>query len=79
MMAESYEHLRERARAVTGKSGRVRQRIPVDAAFDPWSVPLDELNVANPEIFRHELWPKYFQRLRDEAPVHYTAESQYGA
>ncbi|MBM4204507.1 MAG: cytochrome P450 [Gammaproteobacteria bacterium] len=78
-MAENYDHLRERARSVSGKSGRVRQRIAVDPSFDPWSVPLDELNVANPEIFRQELWPKYFKRLRDEAPVHYTADSQYGA
>jgi cytochrome P450 len=78
-MAATYDHLRQRAQAVSGKSGRVRQRIPVDPAFDPWSVPIDELNVANPEIFRQELWPKYFKRLRDEAPIHYTPDSQYGA
>lgn len=77
-MAENYDHLRERARAVAGRSGRVRQRIVVDPDFDPWSVPIGELNVANPEIFRQELWPEYFRRLRDEAPVHYTADSQYG-
>ena len=78
-MASNYDHLRQRAQAVSGKSGRVRQRIPVDANFDPYSVPIDTLNVANPEIFRHELWPAYFKRLRDEAPIHYTADSQYGA
>ena len=78
-MTPDYAHLRARAAAVAGRSGRVRQRIAVDPDFDPYSVPLDQLNVANPEIFRHELWPKYFRRLRDEAPVHYTADSQYGA
>lgn len=78
-MSVNYDHLRERARAVAGRMGRARQRIPVSPDFDPWSVPIDELNVANPEIFRQELWPKYFKRLRDEAPVHYTADSQYGA
>ncbi len=78
-MAESYQHLRERAKAVSGRSGSVRQRIPVEPNFDPWSVPIGELNVANPEIFRQELWPAYFKRLRDEAPVHFTEDSQYGA
>ncbi len=78
-MGSNYDHLRQRAQAVAGKSGRIRQRIAVDAGFDPYSVPIETLNVANPEIFRNELWPAYFKRLRDEAPIHYTPDSQYGA
>ena len=45
---------------------------------DPYSVPLAELNVANPFLFSHDAhWP-WFKRLRDEAPVHYCAESFFG-
>ena len=40
--------------------------------------PLETLNPAQPDLFRNDaMWP-YFERLRAEAPVHYTAESAYG-
>ena len=43
-----------------------------DAAY---SMPLEEINPANPELFRTDtMWP-YFERLRKESPVHYTADS----
>ncbi len=46
--------------------------------LDPYSIPLAELNVANPFLFAHDAhWP-WFKRLRDEAPVHYCAESFFG-
>ena len=45
---------------------------------DPYSIPLAELNVANPFLFANDVhWP-WFKRLRDEAPVHYCAESFFG-
>jgi cytochrome P450 len=45
---------------------------------DAWSVPLDQISVAQPQLFKtDEIWP-YFERLRREAPVHYCAESDYG-
>jgi len=45
---------------------------------DPYSIPLAELNVANPFLFSHDVhWP-WFKRLREEAPVHYCAESFFG-
>ena len=38
---------------------------------DPWKIPLDQINVADPELFRTDsFWP-YFERLRKEDPVHY--------
>lgn len=47
-----------------------------DAAY---STPLAALNPAQPGLFQADaMWP-YFQRLRDEAPVHFTAESEFGA
>ncbi|HEY4344287.1 MAG TPA: cytochrome P450 [Parvibaculum sp.] len=42
------------------------------------SIPLDKLNVAQPELFRtNSFWP-YFARLRREDPVHYCADSEFG-
>ena len=43
-----------------------------------WSIPLDQINVADPELFRTDtMWP-YFERLRKEAPVHYQQEHEFG-
>mgnify|MGYP002653235317 CR=1 FL=1 len=52
---------------------------PQSAPPDVHAVPLDQIDVSNPELFRTDShWP-YFRRLRDEAPVHYCAESLFGA
>lgn len=45
---------------------------------DPYSVPIEELNVANPFLFANDVHEPWFKRLRDEAPVHYCAESFFG-
>jgi cytochrome P450 len=43
-----------------------------------YDIPLDKINVSQPELFRtNSFWP-YFERLRREDPVHYCAESDYG-
>ena len=43
-----------------------------------WSIPLDQINVADPELFRtNTMWP-YFERLRKEAPVHYQKDHEFG-
>jgi len=45
---------------------------------DAASIALDKINVADPSLFyNHTLWP-YFERLRNEDPVHYCADSEYG-
>ncbi|HEV2649770.1 MAG TPA: hypothetical protein VGU69_00810, partial [Rhizomicrobium sp.] len=39
----------------------------------------DDLNPAQPDLFRNDsFWP-IFERLRAEDPVHFTPESDYGA
>jgi cytochrome P450 len=54
----------------------VDTRIP---AMDAWSVPLDQIDVADSTLFERDAhWP-YFERLRREDPVHYTADSPFGA
>ncbi len=72
------DHLHNRAQASQQWKSSRRLRIPVDPDLDPGDIPLESINVANPELFRQQLQYPYFQRLRDEAPVHYCAESQYG-
>ncbi len=77
----AYRAYRDKAQEYVGTSYQSsrRRRDPVDPDVDPYAIPLGELNVANPQLFKEDLiWP-YFKRLREEAPVHYCARSQYGA
>ena len=46
---------------------------------DPYELPLDTLNVAQGELFEHDMHWRYFERLREEAPVHYCPDSEEGA
>ena len=49
-----------------------------EARAKAYAEPLETLNPAQPELFRTDaMWP-YFHRLRQEAPVHYTPDSDYG-
>ena len=49
------------------------------AAQDPWTMPLEQVDVARPMLFANDsFWP-YFERLRKEAPVHYCADGEFGA
>lgn len=79
-MSSAYDSLREKADGIRAsqRQSRRRQRIPVDLNLDPRDIPLDTLNVANPELFKHDAFGPYFARLRAEAPVHYCRDSQYG-
>ncbi len=45
---------------------------------DPWSTPLELLDVSDSRLYQLDAWRPYFQRLRAEDPVHYTAESPFG-
>lgn len=45
---------------------------------DPWTLPLETLNVADPEIFKNNAHGEYFKRLRQEDPVHYCPDSEFG-
>jgi cytochrome P450 len=49
-----------------------------DAKLEAYSMPLADIDVSRPELFRsNTMWP-YFERLRREAPVHYCAFSRVG-
>ncbi|MEZ5572442.1 MAG: cytochrome P450 [Halioglobus sp.] len=45
---------------------------------DPYSLPLEKINIANPFLFARDIHYSWFKRLRDEAPVHYCPESFFG-
>ncbi len=49
------------------------------AGADPYSIPLDKIDVSDAEIFETDTLWGYFERLRKEDPVHYCAESEFGA
>ena len=49
-----------------------------EARAKAYAEPIETLNPAQPDLFRNDaMWP-YFDRLRKEAPVHYTPDSDYG-
>ena len=40
--------------------------------------PIENFNVSDPELYRADTWRPYFERMRNEAPVHYCADSVHG-
>ncbi|MEI9995860.1 MAG: cytochrome P450 [Rhizomicrobium sp.] len=56
----------------------VLKRRADEARARAYATPLDRFHVGDPELFRTDtLWP-WFERLRQEDPVHHTAESEFG-
>jgi len=49
-----------------------------DPNSDAWTKPLDQFDVSDPALFQNDTWQPYFERLRQEAPVHYCKDSLYG-
>ena len=49
------------------------------AGVDPYSIPLEKIDVSDSEIFETDTLWGFFERLRKEDPVHYCAESEFGA
>ena len=46
--------------------------------LDPYELPLEDIDVANPFLFASDAHGPWFRRLRDEAPVHYCRDSFFG-
>src|SRR4029079_14559344 len=49
-----------------------------EAHRDPWSVPLDEIDVSNPYLYSEDTWHGFFARLRRDDPVHFVDSPMYG-
>lgn len=45
---------------------------------DPLTTPLADIDVSDPRLYEQDAWRPYFSRLREEAPVHYQAQSAFG-
>ncbi|GAA4100194.1 cytochrome P450 [Zhongshania borealis] len=45
---------------------------------DPYSLPLESINLSDPYLYSQNRWGDYFRRVRDEDPVHYQKESPFG-
>jgi len=45
---------------------------------DPATIPLDEIDVAQPALFEADAYWPFLDRLRKDDPVHYCKESQFG-
>ncbi len=48
------------------------------AGADPYSIPLEQIDVSDAELFETDTLWGYFERLRSEDPVHYCADSEFG-
>ncbi len=45
---------------------------------DPYSIPLDAIDMSRAELFQQNVQDRYFERLRKEDPVHYCPMSLFG-
>ena len=57
---------------------KVAEQWSIDPHVDPYSVPLETMNPAHPDLFEAGTVLPWFKRLRQEAPVHRCADSQFG-
>ena len=47
-------------------------------AGDPGGLPLEKLDVSDPQMYQDDTWRDVFARLRREAPVNYCPDSPHG-
>ncbi len=45
---------------------------------DALTTPLESIDVSDPRLYEQDAWRPYFERLRNEDPVHYQADSPFG-
>ncbi len=51
---------------------------PAQVNQNPYELPLENLNPANPYLFAADAHKPWFKRLRDESPVHFVEQSPFG-
>ena len=51
---------------------------PVDIE-NPWTMPLESIDVSQPRLYQDDVWQDYFARLRRDDPVHWTEGGMYGS
>ena len=50
-----------------------------DVDQDADGIPLDQIDVSNPKLYKDDTYYRYFARLRREDPVHYRKDGMYGS
>ena len=45
---------------------------------DPWTINIEDINVANPLLFQNDKQWEFFSRLRKEDPVHFNEDDDFG-
>ena len=53
--------------------------VSVDPREDAYSLPLDKIDVSQPRLYQDDIWQPYFERLRQEDPVHWCENGMYGS
>ena len=53
-------------------------KVESEARARAYNIPLDELHPGDPELFRSNAFWSYFERLREEDPVHWCKDSEFG-
>ncbi|TDI61814.1 MAG: cytochrome P450 [Alphaproteobacteria bacterium] len=53
------------------------EKYAIDVNRDLYSIPLNQMNPAHPDLFQANVAPEYFARLRAEDPVHLCEEGQF--
>jgi cytochrome P450 len=51
----------------------------IEFEYELASLPIERLDVARPRLFQIGLAPRYLERLRREAPIHFCAEGEFGS
>jgi len=51
---------------------------PVSLDADPWTMPLDQIDVSDPRLYQTDTYFPWFARLRRDDPVHYRKGGMYG-
>ena len=46
---------------------------------NPWTMPLEAIDVSQPSLYQNDTWEDYFARLRRDDPVHWTEGGMYGS
>ncbi|HEY9134384.1 MAG TPA: cytochrome P450 [Pseudomonadales bacterium] len=59
-------------------SAVIREARTTMAGKDPYSVPLEDIDVSQRELFRSNTMWGFFDRLRKEDPIHYCKDSEFG-
>ncbi len=77
-MSESTDSNLSRAEVFQRSTKDALAEWAIDTSIDPFSIPLKDLDPAHPDLFEDGKQMAYFERLREEDPVHFTENSQFG-